>query len=206
MTEYEWDQKLNIDTIGRDASVEDAYHHPYEPTPYIVLERLRDSGYIDKENVVVDYGSGKGRVEFFLSSQIGCKSIGIEFDERICGQANENLISFQKSALGDQNSINLRGKIEFQCIGAEKYEIEEADVFYFFNPFSVEILCSVIGKIKKSYYDEQREMKLFFYYPSDEYISFLMTVPELCFLDEIDCSDLFEENKNQEKIMIFEMI
>lgn len=206
MTEYEWDQKLNIDTIGRDASVEDAYHHPYEPTPYIVLERLRDSGYIDKENVVVDYGSGKGRVEFFLSSQIGCKTIGIEFDERICGQAYENFISFQKSALGKQNSINPCGKIELQCIGAENYEIKDAGAFYFFNPFSVEILCSVIGKIKKSYYNEQREMKLFFYYPSDEYISFLMTVPELCFLDEIDCSDLFEENKNQEKIMIFEMI
>ena len=206
MTEYEWDQKLNIDTIGRDVSVEDAYHHPYEPTAYIVLERLRDSGYIDKENVVVDYGSGKGRVGFFLSSQIGCKSIGIEFDEKICGQADENFISFQKSVLGKQGGASEEGGVEFLCIGAENYEIEEADVFYFFNPFSVEILQSVIGKIKKSYYNNPREMKLFFYYPSDEYISYLMTVSELCFLDEIDCSDLFESNKNREKIMIFEMM
>ncbi len=32
---------------------------------------------------------------------------------------------------------------------------------------------------------------LFFYYPSDEYISYLMTVDELVFSDEIDCRDLF---------------
>lgn len=198
MIEREWDQKLNIDTIGRDASVEDAYHHPYEPTPYSVLERLAESEYLCDDNIVVDYGCGKGRVGFFLSSQIGCKTIAIEFDERICGHAIENLVRFHSSVLDEQ--------IEFQCIGAENYEIVDADCFYFFNPFSVEILRSVIGKIKNSYYNKPRDMKLFFYYPSDEYISFLMTVPELCFLDEIDCSDLFEENKKQEKIMIFEMV
>lgn len=206
MTEYEWDQKLNIDTIGRDASVEDAYHHPYEPTPYSVLERLAESEYITNENIVVDYGCGKGRVGFFFASQIGCKVIGIEFDEKICGQANDNLVKFKESSFGKHRGGNQYGQIEFQRIGAENYEIEDANSFYFFNPFSVEILQSVIGKIKKSYYNEPRDMKLFFYYPSDEYISFLMMVSELCFLDEIDCSDLFENNKNQEKIMIFEMV
>lgn len=210
MTEYEWDQKLNIDTMGRDASVEDAYHHPYEPTPYSVLERLVESEYLCNENILVDYGCGKGRVGFFLSSQAGCKTIGIEFDERICGQANENLMRFKENrsriSCGDKPYVEKNRKVDFRCIGAENYEIGDADSFYFFNPFSVEILHSVIGKIKKSYYNEPREIKLFFYYPSDEYISFLMTVPELCFLDEIDCSDLFEENKKQEKIMIFEMV
>lgn len=98
------------------------------------------------------------------------------------------------------------GEIEFYCESAEKYEIESADCFYFFNPFSVEILQSVIGKIVKSYYNEPREMQLFFYYPSDEYISYLMTVPELCFVDEIDCTDLNIGYNEREKILIFEVI
>ena len=38
-----------------------------------------------------------------------------------------------------------------------------------------------------------------------EYISYLMTVDELSFFDEIDCSDLFEENKDREKIVIFRL-
>lgn len=46
----------------------------------------------------------------------------------------------------------------------------------------------------------------FFYYPSDEYLAWLMTVDELTFVDEIDCRDLFEGEDQRERIMIFEML
>ena len=39
-----------------------------------------------------------------------------------------------------------------------------------------------------------------------EYISYLMTVDELEFYDEIDCGDLFGDNDERERIMIFEML
>ena len=85
MTDYEkeWDLSLRIQTCGRDALGADEYHHPYEPTPYSVLERLADSGLISKDDVALDYGCGKGRVGFFLSYRKSAKSIGIEYDDRI---------------------------------------------------------------------------------------------------------------------------
>lgn len=46
-------------------------------------------------------------------------------------------------------------------------------------------------------------MLLFFYYPSIEYIAYLMMVDEIEFLDEIDCRDLFDEGDQRERIMIF---
>ena len=49
-------------------------------------------------------------------------------------------------------------------------------------------------------------MSLFFYYPSDEYVSYLMTQEYLMFEDEIDCRDLFEGNDGREKILIFQML
>ena len=54
MTDYEktWDFSLRIQTCGRDASGADEYHHPYEPTPYCVLERLVDSGFFGNDDVV----------------------------------------------------------------------------------------------------------------------------------------------------------
>ncbi len=64
--DIEWDRLLNIRTTGRDDSHSDQYRYPYEPTPYSVLERLANSGYIGKKNTVIDYGCGKGRVDFFL--------------------------------------------------------------------------------------------------------------------------------------------
>ena len=65
--------------------------------------------------------------------------------------------------------------------------------------------AEIIGRIRESWYKKTREMLLFFYYPSDEYISYLMTVEELEFLDEIDCQDLFEGKNQRERILVFQM-
>ena len=194
MNEEKWDRLLHIRTSGRDDSHADQYRYPYEPTPYCVLERLADSGYLRKGNTLLDYGCGKGRVEFFLSWQTRCRSIGIEYDERIYEKAVEN----QKRAAA-------AGRVTFELVNAEQFQVpEEADRVYFFNPFSLEILQKVISRIIDSYYAAPREILLFFYYPSDEYISFLMTVDELTFSDEIDCGDLFQGKDPRERIIIFE--
>ena len=194
MNEAQWDKLLHIRTSGRDDSHADQYRYPYEPTPYSVLERLANTGYIGKKNELLDYGCGKGRVDFFMAYQVKCHAIGIEYDERIYDKAIEN----QKSALS-------AGRTQFEKMNAEQFIVpENADCMYFFNPFSVEILKRVIARILKSYYDNPRHIQLFFYYPSDEYISYLMTVGELMFTDEIDCNDLFEGNEARERIVIFE--
>ena len=195
MSEEKWDSLLHIQTTGRDDSHSDQYRYPYEPTPYSVLERLANSGYIRKENTLLDYGCGKGRVEFFLSWQTRCRSIGIEYDERIYGKAVEN----QRTAVSS-------GTVTFCGEDASQFELPDSvDRIYFFNPFSVEILRKVIHRVLESYYAVPREILLFFYYPSDEYISYLMTVDELTFSDEIDCRDLFESNDPRERIVIFEL-
>ncbi len=88
--ENRWDQRLRIHTAGRDESGADRYHHPYEPTPYCVLERLVTGGLIGEKDTVIDYGSGKGRVGLFLAAQTKAGTIGVEYDERIYTQALEN--------------------------------------------------------------------------------------------------------------------
>ena len=90
MNENEWDKLLKIHTTGTDNTDADQYRYPYEPTPYSVLERLGNSGWIRKENTLLDYGCGKGRVDFFLSYQTRCHSVGIEYNERIYAKAVEN--------------------------------------------------------------------------------------------------------------------
>ena len=48
-------------------------------------------------------------------------------------------------------------------------------------------------------------MLLFFYYPSAEYLSYMMTVGELEVYDEILCGDLFEGNDPRERIVVFSL-
>lgn len=89
---------------------------------------------------------------------------------------------------------------------AEEYQVpRDVDRCYFFNPFSVEILQKALARILESYYEEPRELLLFFYYPSDEYVAYLMTREQLMFVDEIDCEDLFPGKDEREKILIFEV-
>ena len=190
-----WDKLLRINTAGRDETNADAYHHPYEPTSYRVLERLVSSGLIGAENTVLDYGCGKGRVDFFLSHRTQAKTVGIEYDPHIYRSAMENL-----------DHVISRVKPRFVLANAETYRVpKEVDRCYFFNPFSVEILRGVMARILASYYEDPREMFLFFYYPSDEYIAWLMTVEELEFYDEIECDDLFEGHDPRERILIFRL-
>lgn len=194
--EIRWDKLLKIRTTGRDDSKADQYRYPYEPTPYSVLERLANSGLIRKNNTLIDYGCGKGRVDYFMAYQTKCKSIGIEYDERI----------YEKATTNKETAVS-SNKVIIELANAEKFEVlESVDKIYFFNPFSVEILQKVIAQILDSYYENIRTIQLFFYYPSDEYISYLMTVDKLMYYDEIDCRDLFDGNDSRERIMIFEIM
>ena len=195
MDNYEknWDETLGICTIGRDDTGSDEYRYPYEPTPYSVLLRLAESGLVGEGDTLLDYGCGKGRVGFFLTHETGAKTVGIEYDERICRSALENR---------DTSGI----KADFVLTRAEEYTVPpQVTRCYFFNPFSVEILHKVMARILESYYEEPRDIFLFFYYPSDEYISFLMTLEELDFYDEIECDDLFPGSDPRERILIFQL-
>ena len=150
--EDKWDRLLQIRTTGRDDTGADQYRYPYEPTPYPVLERLANSGYIRKGNTLLDYGCGKGRVDFFLSWQLRCRTIGVEYDERIYDKAVES----QKTAVSAERTT-------FKLTDAEHFAVPESvDRIYFFNPFSLELLRKVFGRILESWYGAPRKILFFF--------------------------------------------
>lgn len=118
----------------------------------MVLERLANSGLIRKNNTLIDYGTGKEGVCFYLSYQTRCKTIGVEYDERIYKGAAEN----KETAVSGNRT-------DFVLSSAESYKVPaEVDRCYFFNPFSVEIFQSVLARIYESYYEKPREILLFF--------------------------------------------
>ena len=98
--------------------------------------------------------AGKGRVSLFMAYQTKCHSIGIEYDNRI----------FERAIANKESSIS-GGRVTFINEDALKYNIpKEADRFFFFNPFSVEIFNCVLANIMDSFYNNPREMYMIFYY------------------------------------------
>ena len=191
--ERQWDQRLKIVTTGLDASHADLHHNAYEPTPYTVLGRLVESGYVPADSKWIDYGCGKGRVSFFLHAHTGCQIIGVEYEPKIYEAAMENY-----------RNCGEPEKIRFVCANAESFEIGDADHFFFFNPFSVPILQAVMTRIMESYYAAPRNMRFFFYYPTEDYVSELMN-SALTFVEKLDCMDLFAVTDKREHILVFEM-
>ena len=191
MTEREWDRRLRIKTIGREDE-SDPNCSPYEPTPYVVLERLAESGHIKRKQHLLDYGCGKGRVACFMASVVGCRVTGVDYSAKLIEVARQNR---RDSRTGDRVSLAL-GRAERHAIGDE-------DVFFFFNPFSERIFEGVLRRVARAWYDRPRRLTVICYYPSEEYLRCLEAMPELRFVDDIDCGDLFGGRNPRERVVVY---
>ena len=195
--EFLMDAKLHIETVGRDESCADTMIMPYEPTTYCVLDRLCESGLITDRNHAVDYGSGKGRVAIYIYDKCGCTFTGIELVRKFYESAKKNL----KSYSGDKDI-----PIEFINTKAQDYDLPDtADILFFFNPFHFKTLKRVMKHVMESYERSPRLIRIFVYYPQNAYIAYLSSIPEAMFNDEIDCTNLFPEEDDRNRIMIFDI-
>lgn len=192
--ELELDKLLKIKTTGRDDSNSDLTNFPYEPTPYSVLELLANSGYLSKNDVVIDFGSGKGRVDFYLAYYLKCHMIGVEYDNRLFQRAISNL-----------KDAKSKSRVEFVLKNASEYEIpNNAKALYFFNPFNVSVLIDVINNLKESIKKNKRNVLLIFYYPSKKYLEYLNSEKDIKHIDDLDCKELFN-NDSREVISIYKI-
>ena len=174
MKEKDCDELLHINTSGTQTGFYKSFHyHRYEPTPYWILEKLVDEYDIASEDHIVDFGCGKGRLNFFIHYKTGANVKGIEMNEQFLNEAKENLKGYIH---------NKTERIQFYRCLAEEYKVQSTDnKFYFFNPFTIQIFRQVITNILLSVEEEYREVDLILYYPSDDYIYYLenQTVFEL---------------------------
>ena len=194
-----WDFKLNIHTSGRDYSKLDTDNYGYDPTPYSALKRLKKSGLIESRDKVVDFGCGKGRVGFFLNREIGCACVGVDFDSARIAECMVNLESYNP---GKSDS----SLVSFICCRAEEYPVTDETVFYFFNPFSIDIFRKVLGNLHASKLANPRPMKVIFYYPAGGYISYLLKEELLSPYAMIECRNIFLKAKDMSEILVFNVI
>lgn len=193
--EVELDRHLKIKTNGRDDSNSNYINFPYEATPYCVLQVLANSGYITKKDTIIDFGCGKGRVDFYLAYSTKAKMIGIEYDLRLYNAAMKN----HESAISSN-------RVSFVNCCASEYEIPSSVTgVYFFNPFSVEILEKVIDNITTSQEQNPRDIKLFFYYLSKDYVNYLNSRKDIIHLEVIDCKYLFSEEDSREYLGVYQI-
>jgi len=203
MKEHYYDKLLNIKTKGDMRGGGHAnkliHYHPYEPTPYSALEELFRHYEVKSSDRVVDFGCGKGRLNFYLHYFFHAVVVGVEMNEMLFHAAVENLGSYAgKTKKG-------RDQIQFQCCLAEEYEIDARDNrFYFFNPFSIQVFRKIVNNILLSVEKAERDIELVLYYPSEEYIYFLENQTSFEVKGEVKLPYYYEHNSN-ERFLIYRL-
>ncbi|MBT2692525.1 methyltransferase [Bacillus sp. ISL-55] len=197
MNEQQMDKLLNIKTTGEQRGFMTSLHyHRYEPTPYSALELFFNEYNLIGHDHIVDFGCGKGRLNFFLNHHFNANVVGVEMNETFYMEALENKQSYLK------NYRNRADKINFYCVLAEEYEISpEENKFYFFNPFTVQILTNVVKNIMISFEKYQREIDLILYYPSEDYIFYLEKQTPFELVYEMN----LPENNPNERFLVYRL-
>jgi SAM-dependent methyltransferase len=197
MIKKDYDKLLHIFTSEEQKGFLKSYHyHRYEPTPYEALDELFEHCQLKSEDRVVDYGCGKGRLNFYLHYRFGASVTGIEMNEDFYREAQENRERYlRKHRIGD-------GAIKFLFCLAEEYEVHPSDNrFYFFNPFTVQIFMKIADYILTSVEQHYRDIELIFYYPSEDYVYFLENHPLFEWKREVRLKG-YEQNVN-ERFLIY---
>ena len=194
------DHFLHIKTRGIQQGFHPSVHyHRYEPTPYEALEKLFESYTYLPNAHIVDYGCGKGRVGFYVNALHQLSYTGIEMDESFIKDAKENLVTFKKW----KKQINR--SISFHLGFAQDYRVRTYEnIFYFFNPFSVQVFMKVIKQIMLSFEENPRDMDLILYYPTVAYRDFLERHTGFLLFKQIPASDKIKTDAS-ECFMIFRL-
>lgn len=199
MRETNYDELLNIETEGTQRGFNKSFHyHRYEPTPYSALEKLFAEYELISSDHIVDFGCGKGRLNFFIHYLFHSSVTGVEMNEKLYEDALENKANYLIKAKN-------KGEIQFQCCLAENYEISPLDNrFYFFNPFTIPIFWKIINNILVSVEEFKREVDVILYYPSEDYIYYLENHTLFELIKEIQLPGLYENNAN-ERFLIYRL-
>ena len=166
MKEKYYDELFRIktrgDQQGHPASL--AYNR-YEPTPYAALEKLFEAYSISRKDHVVDFGCGKGRLNFYIHYYHHASVSGVEMNEVFYNEAMMNLADYAKYR---------NERVHFYNCLAEEFSIQpDHNHFYFFNPFNVQIFRKVVNRILDSVEEYSRTVDTILYYPSEDYIFYL---------------------------------
>jgi SAM-dependent methyltransferase len=198
MNEHDYDTLLNIKTGDRQIGFHRSFHyHRYEPTPYAALQELFQEYELKSSDRVVDFGCGKGRLNFFVHHLFQSTVIGVEMNDEYYKDCMMNLSTYCEKTKFRNGSIFF-----CHCL-AEDYEINPADNrFYFFNPFSVQIFIKVINHILLSVESFPRDIEILLYYSSDDYVHFLEDHPLFQLRKEVGLTGEFAKNE-YERFLIY---
>jgi SAM-dependent methyltransferase len=151
LLDYLFDWRFGTDTVTRVQKYSLDIHsrnrnlgYGYQGTRALALFKFFKSMNLGGDNVLLDLGSGKGKV-LLVAAQCGFREVhGVEWSGQMCSVANRNIAAFRRKT---------RSSTVFKVFHSDvvDYPIKDnEDVFYLYQPFEDAILAQVIRNIQSS--------------------------------------------------------
>jgi SAM-dependent methyltransferase len=147
------DEWVSLETLGGNPE-----HTRYEPSPFLLLQLALRRERIDRHNVFVDYGSGKGRAVFLAARRPFGRAMGVEISGALNDAASRNLEA-------------VRGRLrtrEVTFVTADASDWRPPDDIthaYFYNPFSGSVFDAAARGLVASYDRVPRQIRLLYANP-----------------------------------------
>lgn len=135
--------------------------HHYAPVRLLALRKLFNSidGDLPSHDVLVDIGSGKGRVLLAAAERGFREARGIEFASELCKIAVENCSRYKSAT--DVSTVFKTTEID-----AAEYAFQpDESIFIFCNPFEGDVVARVLQNIANSVRICPRRIMMIYYNP-----------------------------------------
>jgi hypothetical protein len=154
-----WERRLGIATKGRISRETLGYAHPeysyYAPTAYGNIRRILRALQIREEpgDVLVDFGSGKGRVLVMAAREPFARIVGVERSTELAAAARRNVERARPHAKCPQ--------VDVVTADAPAYDVPDAaTIVYFASPFSGRVLDAVLDNVRASLERAPRHLRI----------------------------------------------
>jgi 16S rRNA G966 N2-methylase RsmD len=157
--DYFFDLKYKTDTSSwvtlDDLNIDDSAKKRasgYQPTHAFQLRKLLRTLSIPINKVMIDLGSGKGKV-LLIASEFGFREArGIEISRRLCNIAINNCHIYKQLTNNETNFVVINSDVI-------NYNMrDDEDVFYMFNPFDEYVLKQMMKNISESILRQNRKI------------------------------------------------
>lgn len=130
----------------------------YVPTRWRSVRNLFRNWPITSDDVLLDYGSGKGRTVVWAAANYPFRRIiGVELDKQLHLSAEANVARW--------NGRRRCREVELLQADATEYDVpDDVTIIFFGNPFVGAIFEKVVGKVQESLDRNPRELTVLYYH------------------------------------------
>jgi SAM-dependent methyltransferase len=126
----------------------------YTVTPRSHLKEIFKALELSGKESFIDIGCGKGFVLSFASGYNFRKVTGIDYSQKLCHIAQRNM-----------DRLRLTDAKVYCGDASEFSDYDDYDVFFFFNPFGIDVFRKVMHKIEETLKRKPRKIKIAYYHP-----------------------------------------